>query len=64
MDPIANQAFSHDSVKFVYQNADERVINQGIPPTKPFKLDPPEKSKRSKGEMGKNKQKEKYNHDL
>lgn len=58
MDPISNQVFSHDYVKYVYQDPDGRIVNQGHPPpAKPFDLKGPEKSKKTKKDTDKEKQK-------
>lgn len=57
-DPISNQVFSHDYMKYVYQDPDVRIIHSTAPPAKPFELNPPEKSKKSKKDLDKNKQRE------
>jgi len=57
MNPISNQPFSHDAIKYVYQDPDVRMVNQGPPPAKPFKIKTPEKSKKSRND-GKKKKKE------
>ena len=48
MDPISNQSFSHDYVKFVFQTPDARVVYRATPPPKPFEVKAPEKSEKSK----------------
>ncbi len=53
MDPISNQVFSHDSVKYVFQDPDVRIVNQGPPPSKPFEIKAAEKSKKTKNEKKK-----------
>jgi hypothetical protein len=55
MDPISNQVFSHDAVKFVYQDPDVRFINYNIQVRKPFKVEAPENSKKTKKDVGKGK---------
>lgn len=54
MDPISNQVFSHDYIKFVYQDPDARFVKP--PPTKPFEIKGPEKSKKTKKDMDKKKE--------
>jgi len=66
MDPLNNQVFSYNFRKFVLQEQDVRPINQsGYPPTKPFSVDPPNKTEKSKNEPkqkgASKKQKEKEN---
>ena len=61
MDPISNQVFSHDSVKYVYQDPDVRMINQGLPPSKPFD---PKAVKKTKKDLKKNKEQGEYKHPL
>lgn len=58
MDPLSNQLFSHDAVKYIYQKPDV-VVNHDYMPTKPFEIKAPEKSKRTKKDLGKNKQQDK-----
>lgn len=53
MNPIYDDLFSFDYVKYVYQEPNVRVINHGPPPTKPFELKSPDKSKKSKKDMKK-----------
>ncbi len=55
MDPVSNQPFSHDYAKYVYQTPDVWVINHGLPPSKPFEVKAPEKSKKTKKDMEKEK---------
>lgn len=55
MNPISNQGFSHDAVKYVYQDPDVRRVNQGPPPSKPFNIKVTEKSKKTKKEADKKK---------
>ncbi|MEI8365528.1 MAG: hypothetical protein WCF65_03830 [Parachlamydiaceae bacterium] len=53
--PISNQQFSYDSVKYVYQdNLDTRGAPP-LPPTKPFKISAPNKSEKSKKDIEKKK---------
>lgn len=57
MNPISNQVFSYDSEKYVYQkDGVVPVVNQAHLPAKPFKLTPPDKSKKSKRDLEKEKQ--------
>lgn len=56
MNPISNQSFSHDYIKFVYQNPDVRVIHYGLYPAKPFKVDAPEGSEKTKKDLKKKQQ--------
>jgi hypothetical protein len=51
--------FSHDAVKYVYQDPNVQVVNYNAVPTKIFKVDAPEKSKKSKKDLEKNKKEEK-----
>ncbi|MBA2369408.1 MAG: hypothetical protein H0V82_10360 [Candidatus Protochlamydia sp.] len=55
-DPISNQVFSHDYVKYIYQEPDVRITHHTVMPAKPFELNPPEKSKKNKKDLGKNKE--------
>jgi len=57
MNPISNpnQVFSHDAVKYVYQEPDVRMVNPPRLNVKPFKIEPPEKTK----DVNKKKEKEK-----
>ena len=50
MNPISDDLFSWDYVKYVYQDPNVRIIDHGPPPAKPFELKAPEKSKKSKKE--------------
>ncbi len=54
MDPISNQMFSHDYPKFVYQTPDLHVIHYQRTP-KPFSLNAPEKTSKTKKELDKQK---------
>ena len=56
MNPISNQLFSHDAVKYVFQDPDVRIVNHGPLPIKPFVLEPTEKSKKTKKDVNKEKQ--------
>lgn len=47
MNPIENKKFSDDFQKFVLQDG-MRVVHIEHPPKKPFSLDPPKKSDKSK----------------
>ena len=56
MDPIANQGFSIDSQKFIYQPDPGAVpINPHAAPPKLFRLDPAEKSGKAKKDLEKKK---------
>lgn len=61
MNPISNEMFSHDAVKYVYQDPNVRVVNYGIHPhpVKPFEVKAPEKSKKTKKNFDKRKGQEK-----
>lgn len=60
MNIISNQEFSHDSVKYVYQdNPNAQVVNQGQPPTKPFKVTSPDRSAKTKKDLKKEKKQDK-----
>ena len=52
-DPISNQMFSHDSVKYVFQDPDVRMISQAPPPPKPFNIKSMDKSKKTKNDKKK-----------
>ncbi len=58
LDPISNQLFSHDAIKYIYQNPDV-VVSHGPVPSKPFEVKAPEKTDKSKKDLGKNKQQNK-----
>lgn len=48
MNPIpdpTNQVFSHDAVKYVYQESDIRMVNPSQLHVKPFRVKSPEKTK-------------------
>lgn len=60
MNPISNQ-FSHDYKKYVIQDPNVQIVHRNLPPPKPFKLEPPEKSQKTKKDSDKKKQKEKDN---
>ncbi len=53
MEPLPNQQFSHDAIKFVYQQPDA-IIVPGPPPTKEFIVKSSEKSQKSKKDHEKN----------
>lgn len=60
MDPISNQQFSYDAEKYVYQK--DIVLPRDHPvelPSKPFKIESPDKTKKSKKDLEKEKQKKK-----
>lgn len=47
MDPISNQIFSHDYLKYVLQDPNVRIVERVLPPsTKPFEIKPSEKTKK------------------
>lgn len=52
MNPISNQQFSHDAIKFVYQKPDPEIICPAVP-IKPFKLKSSKKSKKTKKDFNK-----------
>lgn len=58
MNPIDHQMFSHDYPKFVYQTPDPYPQNP-IKMPKPFSIDPPEKSNKSKKDLSKQKDRSK-----
>ena len=57
MNPLSNpnQVFSHDAEKYIYQEPDMRMVNPALFTAKPFKVKPPEKSKKAKKDVNKNK---------
>ncbi len=59
MNPISNQLFSHDSIKYIYQYLDAIPMSPNYLPKKPFKLEAPEKAKKSKKDVGKEKEQNK-----
>lgn len=59
MDPLNNQLFSHDAIKYMYQTPDAMQINPSSIPSKPFELNAPEKAKKTKKDLGKDKEQEK-----
>lgn len=58
MNPISNQQFSDDFHKFILQDSVTRVVNMNYVPKKPFSLDPPKKSDKSKKDLKKQNQQE------
>lgn len=54
--PNPNQVFSHDAVKYVYQEPDMRMVNPPLFTVKPFNVKTPEKSKKTKKDVNKKKQ--------
>jgi hypothetical protein len=58
MEPLSNQQFSHDAVKFVYQQSDVPVVPSQLP-KKEFKINTPDKSKKTKKDQDKNKEQDK-----
>lgn len=58
MDPISNQMFSHDFDRFVLQNPHIHVINNQVE-VKPFHINAPDKSEKSKKDQKKDKEKKK-----
>ncbi len=61
MDPVGNSLFSHDSRKYVYQDPNVWIVHSGQSPTKPFKLNPPEKTNKTKKDFDKNNKNESKN---
>lgn len=57
MNPIENERFSYDFQKFVLQDPNVRVVNIDHPP-KPFSLEGPKKSDKSKKSKDKNPKKD------
>jgi hypothetical protein len=49
---ISNQ-FYHDSIKYVYQDPDSRMVNPGPPAVKPFKIKAAEKTKKARNDIKK-----------
>lgn len=58
MDPISSQ-FSYDFQKFVLQNPNVREFYYQIELKKPFSLDPPDKSDKTKKDLKKQKEEQK-----
>ncbi len=52
VDPVSNQQFSHDFQKFVWQEPDSWVVNYKAVP-KPFNLEGPVKSDKTKKDQDK-----------
>ena len=50
IDPTSNPIFSHDFQKFVFQEPNVRMVNMYHEQPKPFEINSPEKSKKSKKE--------------
>jgi hypothetical protein len=61
MDPINNQLYSHDAIKYIYQNPDAMQIDPVSLPNKPFELKAPDKTQKSKKDFSKDKEQEKGN---
>jgi hypothetical protein len=57
MDPLSK--FSHDAAQYIYQTPNVWIIEHGAPPNKPFSINAPEKSKKTKKDLEKRKEKEK-----
>lgn len=55
LDPT-NRQFSHDFDKFVFQDPNTRFLNQ-LPPEKPFKIEKPAETEKSKKDLEKQKKK-------
>lgn len=54
MDPISK--FTHDSEQYIYQTPNVRIVHHGPPPTKPFEIEAPDTSKKTKKDLEKRKQ--------
>jgi len=57
MDPLSK--FSHDAAQYIFQTPNVRIIEHGPPPKKPFEVKSPDKSKKTKKDVDKRKEKEK-----
>jgi hypothetical protein len=56
MEPISK--FFHDYEQYVYQIPNVRIIDHGPPPQKPFEIKTPDKSKKTKKDTDKQKEKD------
>ena len=59
--PITNQQFGYDFDRFVLQNPHLVYINNQVEIKKPFNIDAPDKSEKSKKDLKKEKDKKKKN---